>query len=792
MFVWLPTFVLADWQDHDGYPDWCRRGAVRWAHGFEKMGTPQVKLILYCGQNLKQSGRFADEAARELARSEGLKFQPYICSKTIRWKRLFPQFPQLEKCTCLGPDGKRRLMYANPERYAGCYNNPIWLDYIKMRIKETIDKKRPASIFFDNVNFYDCHCDLCRDKFKKYTAEKFGVPMDLSKPKEHPNFQYAKALFQADSTYDFFDKVKAYIRTLDPNVVISPNFHVGGAWTTYLTMRGTPDIVFYEEGHSFPPFTHQVIGYKVGLAASHGKVVGQLLGLPPTVANERALRWSKHWEIAIREAFTYPEEYKLATAEGAACNGTFIPSFCIREQNIYVSDDPHQKEVQEALHDYNAFLKNKKGLYKLAQPGSNIAVLHSIYSRLADRKGYWRDFKRTCRALMDAGIPYEVIIEDDLKSGGLKPYNALLLPPTPVLSKDEAKAILDYAKGGNGIVVLGKLARADRLNRAYSEADLPDLATLPTEERQSLGEGRAWTPAAPLDQMPVEELVRGIEFAAGGIEYRISPPSKTLFVNALKTSDGGATSIHLVNYDFTYKPRSTGDVADDDNFSEARTYLANTKWRARKILMVKDPASIKEPFVRFFGGTPGADFQLVISFNGQDIKTFPGCDLRETAWHEAPVPKGLLKEKNEIVLRVTGNPDHNPDYFNLMVDTTAKTRRSEWSTDEGKTFTTDDISPDMDTQTGEYMVRLSDGSQKERTVKSSDLMGLLQVNPTGRIEVIVRVKADKAPTAMLISPDDKPILIHPQIKGDQAVYAVPNVYIYSVLVIPADRYLNNE
>jgi len=746
MLMLTCAVVSADWRDHDKLPAWCRRGAVRWAHGFAKMGVPEVKLILYCGQNLKQSGRFADEDARKLARDSGLKFQPYICSKTIRWRRLFPEFPQLEKCTCLAPDGSRRLMYSNPERYAGCYNSPIWLDYIKMRIKKTIETKHPASIFFDNINTYNCYCDICREKFKKYTAEKFGVEMDLSEPGKFPNFGFAKTLFDADSTYEFFEKVKAYIRTLDPEVVISPNFHVGGAWTTYLTARGTPDLVFYEEGHSFPPFTNQVIGYKVGLAASHGRVVGQLLGLPPTVGCERALRWSDHWETALREAFMYPEEYELATAEAAACDGTFIPSFCIREQNIYVSDDPHQKAVHQALHRYNEFLKKNQALYNLAQPGSNIAVLHSVWSRLVDPKRYWRSFRETCRALMDA----------------------------------------DYVKNGGGIVVFGETARADRLGRTYPNGELPELATLSGDERRSLGKGRVWQPESPLNQMPPEQLASGIEFASGGIRYRVLPPSRTLFANVLKSRDGSMTSLHLVNYDFHYKRPPAADIADDDGFAEARTYFADTKWRAKKILIVRDPASIEQPFVRSFGHTMGANIQMVVSFNGRDIKTFPADALRDTQWHETPVPKELLREKNEIVLRVIGSPNYHPDYFNLSIDTTAKTRRSAWSTDEGKTYSTDDLSRDLGIQTGEYLIRLSDGPREKNTVKPEDLAGLLTVNPAGPVQIHVRLENGKAPAGMLLSPDHEPVEMQPKVHGDVTIYEAPKVHIYDVLVIPAD------
>ena len=784
---------FAEWRDHTELPAWCSRGTVRWAHGFCRADAELVTLALRLDQNLWQSASFADDAARDLAIRNGLRMQPYICSKTIRWRRLFPNLPELDKCTCLRPDGTRALMYGNPERYAGCYNSPIWKRYIKSRIKQTLgDPRRPAaSIFFDNVNFYDCHCAICRAKFKDYARKKFGVEMALSRPREFPNFGLAKTLFQADSTFEFFEEMKAYIRTIDKEVVISPNFHVSNGWTTYLTQRGTADLVFYEEGRTFPPFGRTAVGYKIALAVSRGRVVGQLLGLPRIVAESRAFGFSPRHEAGIVESFVYPEEHMLATAEAAACNGTYIPSFAIREQRLRARNTPYYTQVNDALHRYYKFTRDNRRLYALAQPGSRIAVLHSIWSRLAHRRPYWGIFQQTCRALIEAGVPFEVITAEDLKPELLKPYKAAIIPHAVNLLPDEAAAITAYARAGNGIVVIGDVAREDRLGRPYPTASRPALAKLAAGTMGPLGKGRFWRLERPIESISVPMLIRGIEVVANGISCRVAPASKTLFANVLRSADGKATSIHHGNSACQYEIPDTGELANDRGAATARIPFTQTRYRARTILDVKGPRLLEKPVVRFFGNTwGGRTFQLVVSVNGKDIKAFPGQELRDLSWREAPIPAGLLRAgANEVVIRVTGRPNSHPDYFNLQIDTTAPTRGSAASSDSGKTYSSDDLSPfDKGKQAGEYMIRIADKTKLRTTWTPADFMGKLTVRPATDVAVIIEAKGD-APAATLLSPDGETQRIQPETRDHpaglsrQAIYRVPSVRIYSVLVL---------
>ncbi|MCD6360950.1 MAG: beta-galactosidase [Armatimonadetes bacterium] len=791
--------ACAEWLDHDELPQWARRGYVRWGHGGNIKGRLKgrtgghgadadcVRVMIGCHRNLQQTMDYDDEEARRIGEAGGIRRQPYISSKTIWWEREFPQYEGLDQAICRTADGGQMTMYGNPKRTPGCYNNPIWREYMKRRVdKRFEDASHVSSIFFDNVNFYDCRCPYCQASFRNFTREMYGRAMDLNDPSDWPHPEFVKALWQAVCTQDFFEEIKAYIRTIQDPTPISPNFHVGAAWTDYLTWRGTSDIVFYEEGRTFPPFASTVVGYKVGLAASQGRAVGQLLGLPMHVARERALELNPRHEAGIVESFMYPEEHMLALAEAVSCDGTDILSFSLREQKITADDRPDHKAVREALYRYTDFVDENSDLYELAMPGADVAVVYSIYSHLAGRKTEWPLLVDTCEALGAAGVPYEVIIEDDLTPELLAPYRLVILPLVNLHSREHAEALVQYARSGGTLVIIGDAATHDERCLPYD--DPPELATLPDGGPHPLGSGAFLRRSADdgFSELSPAQLRAELAEVSGPLTCTVTAQSGRLFANLLTTHEGDALSIHLVNSDFSYDPLPTADARDDDGTPEARTYFASTASRARKVIEVPDPAEREGQYVRFYGQAYGGctdAMSMIVSLNGRDLQTFPGSTLHQAKWYQVPIPAGLLRESNEIVFRAIGAPNGHPDYFQLRIDTDATSHRSWWSQDEGATWSSDDLSPDKGTQTGEYMVRIGPEVAEDAVAKPEDFMGRLHVHPARNVEVRLRLDGD-APPADLITPDGEGAVVEPVIEDGAAVYRVPQVYVYSVLVLP--------
>ncbi len=797
----LSARAPADWLDHSELPDWARRGYCRWGHGANIDGrikwtpngygldVPNVELLLYCGRNLQQTIGYLDPEARRLGEGAGIKRQPYICSKTIWWRSEFLKAPQLEDCTILKPDGSRVLLYSNPERYGGCYRNAIWLEYVKGRIDGLMANQEPGevhSIFFDNCMNYDCHCPVCREQFKAYTQERFGEQMDLSRPQDFPNIRFAKYLFDADGAVEFFQQIKAYLDDKHgEDILISPNISVGYGWSSYLVNRGATELVFCEEGASFPPHQSTVLKYKAGLAVSHGMTVGQLLGLPNPLNRTRALALDERNEGGILESFVYPEEHQLALAEALACDGTCVVSFALREQKITANDAPYQVQNRDAIHAYSEFGRQHGAWYDLAQPGARVAVVHSTISSLADR-AHWKSCARVCELLGSGGIPYEVLCEDDLTLEQLAGYELLLVPHVPQMAVEDARVIAAWVAGGGLLAVTGNAATTDELNRPYPEGAAPEWTRVAPGEPQRIGEGLVWRTELRTDYLPPDSLAAGVLQHFGPLECRVSTASPKLFANILRSADGSVRTVHLINSDYVYEMPPSADIKDDDGSPEARSFFANTRWRARKVLLVDDPARAQGMALKFFGRTCGIatdGFAMVVSLNGQDIATLKGSELNQAGWFSVPVPEGLIRQTNEVVFRATGSPNGHPDWFALGVDTHAQTRRSSWSTDEGATYTEEDLGEDPGAQTGEFTVRFGQPEAPDAVAKPEDFMGRLHVRPAADVDVMIRADG-QMPVAVLYSPDGPQMTIAPTVADGYATYRVPRVYIYSVLEVP--------
>ena len=361
----------------------------RWGYGAD---AANVRLILDCGRNLQQTIAYLTRRP-SASPARGPAPQPYICSQTVWWRREYEQTPELRDAVRLGLDDRPIIIYANPERHCGCYNRPFWLEYTKRKIKSTIEGPggHVDSIFFDNPLPYDCYCPQCREKFARFSAEVFGVELDLVTSTEHPDYRMAKTLFQLTSTLEFFKQVRAYIDTFDPTITISPNIGVAAPGSAWLTMMGMTEMVFCEQGRTFPPFASTVIDYKRGLACSHGLAVGQLLGLPELQARARASPCRGH-EGGV-SVLMYPEEHKLATAEALACDGAYIVSLrCASEDPI--DDAPHHA-VREAIQQ-SRFTQDH--LQRMTGLSPAAVALLTRSGRAAAGLGGQRPFRDTCTA----------------------------------------------------------------------------------------------------------------------------------------------------------------------------------------------------------------------------------------------------------------------------------------------------------------------------------------------------------------------------------------------------------
>jgi len=80
-------------------------------------------------------------------------------------------------------------------------------------------------------------------------------------------------------------------------------------------------------------------------------------------------------------------------------------------------------------------------------------------------------------------------------------------------------------------------------------------------------------------------------------------------------------------------------------------------------------------------------------------------------------------------------------------------------------------------------VRIGPAADPSAVAQPEDFIGRLHVRPARDLSVLLRTEGE-APVARLISPDAPEQTIAPTVADGVATYRVPEVSIYSVLVVP--------
>ncbi|MCD6359261.1 MAG: DUF4350 domain-containing protein, partial [Armatimonadetes bacterium] len=448
---------------------WADPGSVRWAINYARMDREQVQILLDAGFNLIQGGSFDDDAL-QLAHASGAHCMAYICSRTIYHERLFPEHPELRDAAILTPEGEYKVIYNNPARYAGCYNRPAWLAYIKGEM----DKLQAAGldcIFFDNPMTWACYCSTCRERFREYAREHTGIAYELGAEDTPPELE---RWFTVDTAREFFAQVHAYARDRErPMFIVANNLHY------WLVDQGVTDGLFTEAGGQ-APWGHDIAAYKIGLAASHGAPTGILTYIPTKVRMARGIKAysapsaSERWYGA-----PIAEEYAAGCAMGLALGGNYEANFSLTlGRQVLARTDPEDERIIETCARYARFAQRRQALYAGQQPGSRVGVLYDLTAGprrgdiLGVRKG---DMNQLLWLLQGHGVPADVVVNSDLTDSGLGGFRALLINGSAMLSPDEMQGLRDFVERGGTLVLAAALSIRDRFEPPEAARSIADF-----------------------------------------------------------------------------------------------------------------------------------------------------------------------------------------------------------------------------------------------------------------------------------------------------------------------------
>ena len=905
----LPVLAQAHWTARQDLPDWAQRGRLRWCLHYSRANRDLVDLFLQADQTLLHGGSFDSAETAEYARQQGLRYMPYVCSRTVTTTEI-ANSPQLAGAVVLKADGSEFLAYNNPVRRYGSLYQPAWPEFVRERTRRVWDWPDVAAIFYDNAfAAIDDHNPATIAAWQQWARDRGIEPGEAQPSVSTGPLAAASRLFTAESLTDYHRMLQQFDRTHQPPLLNCPN--LGSAAGGMLAVEaGAVDLVFYET-MSHPPFENNMLRYKVGLAASHGRPTGILAYLPERVGSERGQRtWHEGMHHYFFPSSPIAEEFALAAAEGAACNGIYIPCYNLFP-SLPITDmtDPFNQRIYAELKRSYSFLKANEDLYAASEPAGDVALLNSTLTQMHNRRA--QNSAALSEALLAAGIPYEVVVASDLAEDGLGPARTLLAPNVTYLDEPTAAGLLRFVEQGGRAIITGEYGTTDPAGRPL---DAPSVRTVQAAMRLfarpigqwelngmepegadqicvTAGEGTA---ALQFDGEPGEYVAfisltdendgtstfsfsvagetvyegkldiednqqhlfetpgfsarRGDQLqlrvqanagergrvqsvllvgaaAAGGAplgkgtvmykplgletlspdelvnliqpRVRLLDPGKVC-INRMQAHNGTLQECHLVNYDFRYEVNRPGRYLSDDDTAEARTFFGANTTVLRKRIHIPDPAQVVDPMLQIRGmATADTTADLVVSINGQPAARIPAQQVRGT-WTETPLDPELLQVDNLLEFRVDGEVNGQSKWIQVSIDTGTHEGNSEFSTDGGKTFSGADLSPDLREQTGEYMIRIVDqnpGGERKSADNLVQNAGFEQVViPHSETKLTVAAARDvqvQVPgalrAALVISPEQKPRWITGRPTGDDTVYSVPRVDIYSVLLLGASR-----
>lgn len=561
------TGAGAHWQPPTEMFPWADPGSIRWLINYRKMDEPQVRRLLDAGFTLIQGGGFTPEAM-QLAADGGAHRMMYICSRTIYHEQLFPKHPELRDAAILTPEGEYKVIYNNPARYAGCYNRPAWLEYIKGLMDEH-QARGVDCIFFDNPMTWPCYCPTCRALFREYSLAHTGTAYELGAEGTPAELE---RWFTVDTATEFFGKVQEYAHKRE-----KPLFIVANNLTYWIIEQGVVDGVF-TEAFAHPPFGKDIAACKIGLAASHGRPTGFLSYIPGPVRQARGeQQYHAPGASNMWVALPVAEEYALGCATGIALGGNYMPNMCLNgDRNVLELTKPAEDQaILDACATYAGFARRWETLSAGQQPGTGVAVLFD--TTIGPREGQILGLDRgnindLLWMLQGQGIPAEVVVNSDLADGGLDGFSALIIDGQAMLSAAQMQGVRAFVDGGGTLVLSAALSIRERFespDAARPVGDfLPGVADVAQHERSALD----------LDMDGYEPdggRIKVMKSGTASFVYHGAPGMYTVGATYFDESDGQSTFEVLVDGAALDKWQATADDDEWHDFTSRPVELAD-------------------------------------------------------------------------------------------------------------------------------------------------------------------------------------------------------------------------
>lgn len=520
-----------------------------------------------------------------LCHKHGLKLGTYI-GGTIFAETLLRDIPQARQWVRSDEHGDPVRYGEQTYRYRPDFNHPGYVEHMKKVIRVAIEEVKTDFIHFDNTTLtappWTGNTPEINRRFRafltrKYSPEerknRFGFS-DLSAvtvPTWHSLARPAAMSpitdpliqewidFRCQDLAEYYGKLAAYIRQLNPNVLVELNPHgIYGSNRAFL--HGIDHARLVAHGSVFwseEPNEAQV--------DQNGILVSKIRSFKLA----RSLDQTLFIYTGPQRADPLRRGYRLLMAESMAFNRN-----CLGD----IGSPLMAYDMPQDIERYIRFYLDNNRHYAATRVVADVAILRSFPSMAFNSLGPHLETTLMEQLLIQYKVPFDIIFDQHLAA--LSKYRAVILANQESLSDRALEQIREYVRRGGGLLATGRTSLYNdwrRLRNDYGLADVLDIhlsadRKLPPERRGSFGQGRvAYLPeVAPAQPIPglatlgatgfgreFWRLPKNSQQLLDAIRYVVRAPFSVEFTGApLATvieltdkTDGAERLIHLVNYD---------------------------------------------------------------------------------------------------------------------------------------------------------------------------------------------------------------------------------------------------
>ncbi|MEN6315742.1 MAG: beta-galactosidase [Clostridiaceae bacterium] len=422
----------------------------------------------------------------QIAHKYDIKVLGYCQLGSLYYETAIDEIPDLEKMARIDQDGRIGTWGGAYYRWSPCFNSRAFIDYIKKVIEYGIRHVKLDGFHFDNSYNEACYCDNCRQKFIDFLEKNIANPREIFGLKSFKNVRippYKQLSEVHDPLYLWWLKYRSelcsnthkelfsFVKDISDGkaeVLHNPAFPRKGrsvneiGFEPSLSPDGC-DFVFAENDRFIQEKEEALISQIEAFK------FGQRFGYRV---------FDTSWPLNSRGGHRYPETYEeimrfvcQSMIFGGICGTQWIAR-SVKKGDAAEIDIPGQLDILSNIFKY--FKNNLELFEKNTKPYNHIKLLYHPFNCMASPGKGLKTFGGIIARLAAEGMPFSLVTGDDIPM--VEENQVLIIPELIYIKEDLYKKIIEMARNGGKIIIIGEFAIYNENGSEYdSEKTLFEL-----------------------------------------------------------------------------------------------------------------------------------------------------------------------------------------------------------------------------------------------------------------------------------------------------------------------------